>query len=74
MFDVSFSEFIAIIIVLALFINPKKIPEISKSIGKAMSKVHNLLFNIKEEVFREETFKNLKKIQKEIQSQNKNEK
>jgi|GEM_PF-6673193 Sec-independent protein translocase protein TatA len=74
MFDVSFSEFIAIIIVLALFINPKKIPEISNSIGKAMSKVHNLLFNIKEEVFREETFKNLKKIQKEIQSQNKNEK
>ena len=41
MFDVSFSEFIAIIIVLALFINPKKIPEISNSIGKAMSKVHN---------------------------------
>lgn len=70
MFDISFSEFILVVVVFVLFVNPKNIPKISHYLGTIFKKINNLFFNVKEEIFREETFKKLKKIEKEIFSKN----
>lgn len=70
MFDISFSEFILVVIVFVLFVNPKNIPKISHYLGTLFKKINHLFFNVKEEIFREETFKKLKKIEKEIFSKN----
>lgn len=70
MFDISFSEFILIVVIFVLFVNPKNIPKISHYLGIIFKKINHLFFNVKEEIFREETFKKLKKIEKEIFSKN----
>ena len=70
MFDTSFSEFILVVFVFVLFVNPKNIPKISHYFGTIFKKINHLFFNVKEEIFREETFKKLKKIEKEIFSKN----
>ena len=70
MFDISFSEFILVVIVFVLFVNPKNIPKISHYLATVFKKINHLFFNVKEEIFREETFKKLKKIEKEIFSKN----
>lgn len=70
MFDISFSEFILVVIVFVLFVNPRNIPKISHYLGTFFKKINHLFFNVKEEIFREETFKKLKKIEKEIFSKN----
>ena len=70
MFDISFSEFILVVVVFVLFVNPKNIPKISHYLGTIFKKINHLFFNAKEEIFREETFKKLKKIEKEIFSKN----
>jgi sec-independent protein translocase protein TatB len=63
MFDISFSEFILVVVVFVLFV-------ISHYLGTIFKKINHLFFNVKEEIFREETFKKLKKIEKEIFSKN----
>ncbi|MFZ9097242.1 MAG: Sec-independent protein translocase subunit TatA/TatB [Methylophilaceae bacterium] len=70
MFDFSFSEFVLCIIVFVIFVNPKKIPEFGRFLGRVLKKTNNLFFDVKEEIYREETFKKLKKIEKEIFSKN----
>ena len=70
MFDISFSEFVLSIIVFIIFVNPKKIPEIGRMFGRFLKKTNSLFFDVKEEIYREETFKKLKKIEKEILSKN----
>ena len=70
MFDTSFSEFILVVFVFVLFVNPKNIPKISHYLGTIFKKINHLFFYVKEEIFREETFKKLKKIEKEIFSKN----
>mgnify|MGYP005987132015 FL=1 len=70
MFDFSFSEFVLCVIVFVIFVNPKKIPEFGRMLGRVLKKTNSLFFDVKEEIYREETFKKLKKIEKEIFSKN----
>ena len=70
MIDFSFSEIMVVLVVAILFIKPQNIPEISKRSGKFYSKIKNLFNDVKEEVFREEKFKDLKKIQRELKKTN----
>ncbi|MEY3810778.1 MAG: hypothetical protein RL221_1130 [Pseudomonadota bacterium] len=56
MFDVSFSELVVIFFVALIAIGPEKLP------GRAQSYIGKL----KEEIEREEKFKELQKIQREI--------
>jgi sec-independent protein translocase protein TatB len=39
-------------------------------LGRVLKKTNNLFSDVKEEIYREETFKKLKKIEKEIFSKN----
>jgi sec-independent protein translocase protein TatB len=70
MIDFSFSEIMVVLVVAILFIKPQNIPEISKRLGQFFSKLKNLFNDVKEEVFREEKFKDLKKIQRELKKTN----
>ena len=66
MFDISFSELVLITIVFILFVSPKKIPTFAKSAGQFSQKIKQFIFDVKEEIGRDENFKELKKIQKEL--------
>jgi Sec-independent protein translocase protein TatA len=74
MFDFSFSELLLTLLIFILFVNPKKIPEILETISRILNKYRNIFLNIKEEVYREDTFKKLKKIEKEVFAKNNNDK
>lgn len=74
MFDFSFSELLLTLLIFILFVNPKKIPEILETISRIINKFRNTFLNIKEEVYREDTFKKLKKIEKEVFAKNNNDK
>lgn len=74
MFDFSFSELLLTLLIFILFVNPKKIPEILEIISRIINKYRNIFLNIKEEVYREDTFKKLKKIEKEVFAKNNNDK
>ena len=66
MFDISFAELVLITIVFILFVSPKKIPTLAKSAGQFSQKIKQLIFDVKEEIGRDEKFKELKKIQREL--------
>ncbi|MEK9777852.1 MAG: twin-arginine translocase TatA/TatE family subunit [Methylophilaceae bacterium] len=66
MFDISFSELVLITIVFILFVSPKKIPTLAKSAGQFSQKIKQFIFDVKEEIGRDEKFKELKKIQREL--------
>ena len=66
MFDISFAELVLITIVFILFVSPKKIPPLAKSAGQFTQKIKQFIFDVKEEIGRDEKFKELKKIQREL--------
>ena len=66
MFDISFAELVLITIVFILFVSPKKIPPLAKSAGQFSQKIKQFIFELKEEIGRDEKFKELKKIQREL--------
>jgi len=66
MFDVSFSELIVIFFVALMVIGPEKLPKVAKVLGKLTGRAQNYIGNLKEEIEREEKFKELQKIQREI--------
>jgi len=66
MFDISFAELVLITIVFILFVSPKKIPPLAKSAGQFSQKIKQFIFDVKEEIGRDEKFKELKKIQREL--------
>lgn len=66
MFDISFAELVLITIVFILFVSPKKIPPLAKSAGQFSQKIKQFIFDLKEEIGRDEKFKELKKIQREL--------
>ena len=66
MFDISFAELVLITIVFILFVSPKKIPPLAKSVGQFSQKIKQFIFDVKEEIGRDEKFKELKKIQREL--------
>ena len=66
MFDVSFSELVVIFFVALMVIGPEKLPKVAKVLGKLNGKAQNYISKLKEEIEREEKFKELQKIQREI--------
>ena len=66
MFDISILELLIIFLVLIIFVGPKNLPVIAKAFGKILGKVKNFFNNVKEEIEREDNYKELKKIEKEI--------
>jgi len=66
MFDISFAELVLITIVFILFVSPKKIPPLAKSAGQFSQKIKQFIFDVKEEIGRDEKYKELKKIQREL--------
>jgi len=66
MFDISFSELLLVILAVILFISPKNIRSIARASGRMLKKSKSFMEDIKEEIEREDKFKELKKIQKEI--------
>ena len=66
MFDVSFSELIVIFFVALMVIGPEKLPKVAKVLGKLTVRAQNYIGKLKEEIEREEKFKELQKIQREI--------
>ena len=66
MFDVSFSELVVIFFVALMVIGPEKLPKVAKVLGKLTGKAQNYISKFKEEIEREEKFKELQKIQREI--------
>ena len=66
MFDVSFSELVIIFFVALVAIGPEKLPKVAKVLGKLTRRAQNYIGKLKEEIEREEKFKELQKIQREI--------
>ena len=66
MFDVSFSELVVIFFVALIAIGPEKLPKVDKVLGKLTGRAQNYIGKLKEEIEREEKFKELQKIQREI--------
>ena len=66
MFDVSFSELVVIFFVALMVIGPEKLPKVAKVLGKLTGEAQNYISKLKEEIEREEKFKELQKIQREI--------
>jgi len=55
-----------IIFVFIVIVSPKNIPSIARAAGRTIQKAKVFMADIKEEIEREDKFKELKKIQKEI--------
>lgn len=51
MFDISFSEFIIVIVVFVLFVNPKNIPKISHYLGTILKKLTIYFLMLKKKFF-----------------------
>ena len=66
MFDVSFSELVVIFFVALMVIGPEKLPKVAKVLGKLTGREQNYIGKLIEEIEREEKFKELQKIQREI--------
>jgi sec-independent protein translocase protein TatB len=66
MFDVSFSELVVIFFVALMVIGPEKLPKVAKVLGKLTGQAQHYISKLKEEIEREEKFKELQKIQREI--------
>ncbi len=66
MFDISFSELLVIFFVILMVIGPEKLPKVASALGKITGRAQNYLSKLKEEIEREEKFKELQKIQREI--------
>ena len=62
MFDISFAELLALII----FVSPQNIPILARGAGKITKKIKSFMSDIKQEFERENKFKELKDIEKEI--------
>jgi len=66
MFDISFAELLVVVFALIIFISPKNIPMLARGAGKITKKVRFFIADIKKELEREDKFKELKDIEKEI--------
>ncbi len=53
MFGIGTQELIVIFLVALIFLGPKKIPEIAKSLGKALREFRNASSDLKEEIEKE---------------------
>ena len=71
MLDISLDELLVVICVIIIFVAPKNLPTIVRSVGRVFKKVRNFIDEIKNEIDTEERFEELKKIEKEISKRTK---
>lgn len=71
MLDISLAELLVVISVIIIFVAPKNLPFLGRSVGKIFKKVKNFIDEIKNEIDTEERFEELKKIEKEISKRTK---
>jgi Tat protein translocase TatB subunit len=62
---------LVVICVIIIFVAPKNLPTLGRSVGRVFKKVRNFIDEIKNEVDTEERFEELKKIEKEISKRTK---
>ena len=72
MFDISIAELIIITMAIIIFVAPKNLPALARTLGKVSQKIKNFFLEIKNEIDTEERFKELKSIEKEIKRRSKN--
>ena len=66
MFDISFAELLVVLLALIIFVSPQNIPILARGAGKITKKIKSFMSDIKQEFERENKFKELKDIEKEI--------
>ena len=71
MLDISLAELLVVICVIIIFVEPKNLPTLGRSVGRVFKKVRNFIDEIKNEIDTEERFEELKKIEKEISKRTK---
>ena len=71
MFNISLSELIIVLLTIIFFVSPENIPILARGAGKATKKVRIFILDIKKELEREDKFKELKNIEKEIKKNSK---
>ena len=71
MLDISLAELLVVIGVIIIFVAPKNLPTLGRSVGRVFKKVRNFIDEIKNEIDTEERFEELKKIEKEISKRTK---
>ena len=71
MLDISLAELLVDICVIIIFVAPKNLPTLGRSVGRVFKKVRNFIDEIKNEIDTEERFEELKKIEKEISKRTK---
>jgi len=50
MFDIGMQELIVIFIVALIVFGPKRLPELGKTLGKAMAELKRAMYNVKEQM------------------------
>ena len=71
MFDISFAELLVVLLALIIFVSPQNIPILARGAGKIAKKIKSFMSDIKQEFERENKFKELKDIEKEIKKNSK---
>ena len=61
-----FRSWLLFFFVALMVIGPEKLPKVAKVLGKLTGRAQNYIGKLKEEIEREEKFKELQKIQREI--------
>jgi sec-independent protein translocase protein TatB len=71
MLDISLAELLVVICVIIIFVAPKNLPTLGRSVGRVFKKVRNFIDEIKNEIDTEERIEELKKIEKEMSKRTK---
>ena len=66
MLDIGLTKIAVIGVVALIVIGPEKLPKVAKVLGKLTGRAQSYIGKLKEEIEREEKFKELQKIQREI--------
>lgn len=69
MFDIGMQELVVIFIVVFLVFGPKRLPELSRALGKGLAKLKRALQDVKEQV--ETEFKDNKNFTRDDKTNNK---
>ena len=68
MFDIGFSELLVIGIVALVVIGPERLPKVARTVGGWLGKLNRYAAQVKDDVNREMTLEELKKLQEEMRA------
>jgi sec-independent protein translocase protein TatB len=67
MFDIGFSELVAIAIVALVVIGPERLPKVARTAGHLLGRLQRYVNDVKSDISREMQLDELKKLQSEMQ-------